>query len=394
VDEERSAEEEQEDGDDKSSSNNDEVAEEENGLKSDSENIRSSVDREDLPPARVKTKAARKAPVKWAPREAKDKSRTKGGAKRSASQSPTKLSPTRTPMLSPVRSANMSPVVDLSAMPRGKHKIFFADRASTSRVYVTKVKTSSEIVRPTLGKGKVKGRPPDKKAKPPVVEIENDGEWDSELLPEEEDKLVQQVQDFRSQGLPLTMEVLLDYAQNILNENPYRMRSFIDNRPNKEWYQMFMKYHPVLSSPVHVTASRQTARQISREEERKRKSTEPAKKQQTSANKKTKKNQTKTKTRQQNKGRKRKNSQADFSYSEVDESVNAGTTTEEEIDTNICSMCQAEYNDEPGEWIGCSSCERWFHKICIHIDVTGYSDKEIEELDFICEFCSCVGDVT
>ncbi|XP_070204130.1 chromodomain-helicase-DNA-binding protein 1-like isoform X3 [Littorina saxatilis] len=352
---------------------------------------------------KVRTKAARKAPARSKPREAKDKTRTrKGSAKAAAApqQSPSHVSmqsPSRTPKQSPVRTPKQSPVctpkhspqrnnkqasVEASTVAKGRPRIFSASRAK-SRVQESKVKSSSEIVKPCLSKGKLKSKIADRKAKlkePPPVTSQ---EWDSEMTPEEEEELIRQAQDYKSQNVPLTMDIFLDIAQNLLNQNPYRMRSFVDNRPSKEWYQFFVKHHPSISAPAPT--ARQTARQISREE-RKRKAADPPKEQtksQAATSKKTKKKQTKG-------SRKRKDSQAELSYSSVDDSANAGTTTEEEeIDTNICSMCQMEYNDRPGEWIGCSSCERWFHKICIQIDVTGYTDKEIEDLDFICEFCGC-----
>ena len=196
--------------------------------------------------------------------------------------------------------------------------------------------------------------------------------WDSELTFEEEQKLLQQVQLFKSNDIPLTMEVLLDYVQNILNENQYRMRSFPDNRPGRDWYQMFVKQHPEVMVPV---CRRQTARQITWEEERKRK-TEP----------KTGQNLSRrgTKSEPPKRPRHRRAGSADgCTGSESD----CAAVTEVQIDTDICSMCQDTYNDHPNDWIGCSSCDRWFHKVCIHIDVSGYTDVEIEELDFICEFC-------
>ena len=338
---------------------------------------------------KVQTKAARKAQSQWKPREAKDRTRTRKCATKSSTNS--KQSPRRTPKQSPSRTPKQSPVQTPKQSPqrtgkqspevctvvKGRPRIFSACRAK-SRVQESKVKTGCDIVKHTLGKGRLKTKLPDKKSKPKEVAKT---EWDSELTQEEEDELIRQGQDFKSQGLHLAMDILLDFAQNILNENPYRMRSFVDNRPTKEWYQNFVRRHPILNAPVLTV--RKTARQISQEEERKRKAAEPVKSP-TTSKKKTKKKPAKG-------SRKRKDSQAESSYSEVDDSGNAGTTTEEEIDTNICSMCQDEYNDQPDEWIGCSSCERWFHKFCIHIDVTGYSDKEIEELDFICEFCGCGG---
>ncbi|XP_076465125.1 chromodomain-helicase-DNA-binding protein 1-like isoform X2 [Babylonia areolata] len=299
---------------------------------------------------------------------------------RTCKQSPlrtAKESPVQTPSLSPHRTSMQSPpqVSDACSVVIGKPRIFSASRVK-SRVLETKVKSSCDIIKSTLNKGKLKTKPPDK-AKPKPKEPVSTA-WDSELTPEEEEELISQAQNFKSQGLPLTMDIFLDFVQNILNENPYRMRSFPDNRPNKDWYQMFIKTHPVITTPV--LTSRQTARQISCEEERKRKAEVEAVKQ-TSSSKR-------SKTKQSTKNRRK--SKSSRPESEVEDSANAGTTTEEEeIDTNICSMCQAEYNDLPSEWIGCSSCERWFHKICIQIDVTGYTDKEIEALDFICVFCGC-----
>ncbi|KAK7484546.1 hypothetical protein BaRGS_00024178 [Batillaria attramentaria] len=213
-----------------------------------------------------------------------------------------------------------------------------------------------------------RSRPSDGKLKPKSKErrlsetklkakvADSQGVWDSELTPEEEERVVAWVLDFKCQGFPLKMDILLDAIQNILNENPYKLRSFMDNRPTKEWYQAFLRHHPEVSAPVP------TARQISKEQERKRKATETQ--------------STKRKAKQ------RKDSQADSSDSESEDSGNAGTSTDEEIDTNICSKCREDYDDLPDNWIGCSSCERWFHKYCIHIDVADLTDAEIEELDF------------
>ena len=371
-----------------------EVKEEEDAHQlEDVECVSLSPKKEEVVQVKVQTKAARRAPAKSKPREAKDKTRTRKSAAKSSAvskQSPRrtpKQSPSRTPKPSPVQTPKQSPQrtgkqspSEMCTVAKGRPRIFSASR-SKSRMQESKVKTSCDIVKPALGKGRLKAKLPDKK---PKAKESASTEWDSELTQEEEDELIRQADAFKSQGLHLTMEILLDFAQNILNENPYKMRSFVDNRPTKEWYQHFVRRHPILNTPVLTI--RKTARQIS-QEERKRKASEPVKTP-PAANKKTKKKQAKG-------SRKRKDSQAESSYSEVDDSGNAGTTTEEEeIDTNICSMCQAEYNDQPDEWIGCSSCERWFHKFCIHIDVTGYSDKEIEALDFICEFCVSRAGVT
>ena len=38
---------------------------------------------------------------------------------------------------------------------------------------------------------------------------------------------------------------------------------------------------------------------------------------------------------------------------------------------------------------GCDTpyCRRWFHRGCVDIDISGMSEKEIAETEFICEFC-------
>ena len=226
---------------------------------------------------KVQTKAARKVPTKSKPREAKDKTRTRKSATKSSAvsnQSPRrtpKESPSRTPKQSPVQTPKQSPQRTNKQSPerctefKGRPRIFSACRAK-SRVQESKVKTGCDIMKHGLGKGRFKAKLPDKKPKSKECAKT---EWDSELTQEEEDELIRQSQDFKSQGLHLTMEILLDFAQNILNENPYRMRSFVDNRPTKEWYQHFVRRHPVLNTPVLTV--RKTARQISQEEERKRK---------------------------------------------------------------------------------------------------------------------------
>lgn len=57
------------------------------------------------------------------------------------------------------------------------------------------------------------------------------------------------------------------------------------------------------------------------------------------------------------------------------------------IDTNICSKCRKVYDNQPQHWIGCD-CGRWFHKGCTEVpDLDGYTDEEIEDLEWMCTIC-------
>lgn len=208
----------------------------------------------------------------------------------------------------------------------------------------------------------------------------SESQGDSELTLEEEERMVALVLDFKCQGFPMKMDILLDAVQNMLNENSNRRTSFPNNRPTKEWYQSFVRRHPEVNTPIP------TARQQSREQERKRKAIETDK----HAVPKSKK------CKSRHKGSLGKSCQrGECSESEIpcecEDLGQSQSEVDEMIDTNICSKCEEDYDDEPHNWIGCSSCERWFHRSCIQIDVSGYTDSEIEALDFICEFCDASG---
>ena len=58
--------------------------------------------------------------------------------------------------------------------------------------------------------------------------------------------------------------------------------------------------------------------------------------------------------------------------------------------TSFCTKCMSLFKGKDKETtIGCDMpyCRRWFHRVCVDIDITGISEKEIAETEFICEFC-------
>ena len=49
-----------------------------------------------------------------------------------------------------------------------------------------------------------------------------------------------------------------------------------------------------------------------------------------------------------------------------------------------CGVCQALFSEETEEeevWIGCESCDGWFHSVCVNIDLQCVPDN------FFCRFC-------
>ena len=49
-----------------------------------------------------------------------------------------------------------------------------------------------------------------------------------------------------------------------------------------------------------------------------------------------------------------------------------------------CGVCQAVFQEETEEeelWVGCEACVRWFHAVCVNIDIQCVPEK------FFCPFC-------
>ena len=75
----------------------------------------------------------------------------------------------------------------------------------------------------------------------------------------------------------------------------------------------------------------------------------------------------------------------DSSESEIDETADTF-----EGSTSFCAKCLTVFKGKEKETaIGCDTpyCRQWFHQGCIGIDISGMSNKEIEETEFICEYC-------
>ena len=75
----------------------------------------------------------------------------------------------------------------------------------------------------------------------------------------------------------------------------------------------------------------------------------------------------------------------DSSDSKVDD-----TEDNYEESTSFCTKCLTVFKGKDKETaIGCDTayCRQWFHRGCVDIDISGMSEKEIAETEFICEFC-------
>ena len=58
---------------------------------------------------------------------------------------------------------------------------------------------------------------------------------------------------------------------------------------------------------------------------------------------------------------------------------------------NVENECAACGGDEEAHdlcaWMGCSSCSRWFHKVCIDAEYENMTLEQIEQLEFSCRHC-------
>lgn len=76
------------------------------------------------------------------------------------------------------------------------------------------------------------------------------------------------------------------------------------------------------------------------------------------------------------------------SDSEEEQVIYASSDELEELNSNVCGACEGNEDWEVGEkWIGCISCDRWFHKSCLSGRVEAMSEEELKKLQFKCSFC-------
>lgn len=64
--------------------------------------------------------------------------------------------------------------------------------------------------------------------------------------------------------------------------------------------------------------------------------------------------------------------------------VNAHTQEAETREVYRCGVCKAVFQEETEEeelWVGCESCDRWFHAVCVNIDLQSVPEE------YICQFC-------
>ncbi|KAJ8049116.1 hypothetical protein HOLleu_01712 [Holothuria leucospilota] len=62
---------------------------------------------------------------------------------------------------------------------------------------------------------------------------------------------------------------------------------------------------------------------------------------------------------------------------------------EEEINPNKCPKCSRMYDSDENQWVGCETCDRWFHKSCTDIEgANKMSNSELNELEWLCEYCT------
>ena len=66
-------------------------------------------------------------------------------------------------------------------------------------------------------------------------------------------------------------------------------------------------------------------------------------------------------------------------------------SSEDDIDVELEHKCYACHGDEGWEygesWIGCNTCERWYHKDCLTLDFDSMSQSDIDNFNFICIVC-------
>ena len=59
-----------------------------------------------------------------------------------------------------------------------------------------------------------------------------------------------------------------------------------------------------------------------------------------------------------------------------------------EISEDICPSCEEEwYAKDPEPWIGCSSCDRWWHKSCAKITDEQWALVSVEDTTWNCPKC-------
>lgn len=84
-------------------------------------------------------------------------------------------------------------------------------------------------------RAKIRGKYADKKPGPVTV-----------FTPEEEMELVNWITECSKAGFPVDKNMLLDSVQMILNKLE-KVSPFVNNKPGRSWYDLFLKRHPELS---------------------------------------------------------------------------------------------------------------------------------------------------
>lgn len=78
--------------------------------------------------------------------------------------------------------------------------------------------------------------------------------------------------------------------------------------------------------------------------------------------------------------------QEDLDESDEDEEYN---DDDDEINPNKCPKCSKMYDGNENQWVGCETCDRWFHKWCTDIEgANKMSNSELNELEWLCEYCT------
>ena len=71
--------------------------------------------------------------------------------------------------------------------------------------------------------------------------------------------------------------------------------------------------------------------------------------------------------------------------------IYASTDDEDLLDIemkNVCGACEGDEGwDDGDKWLGCNSCDRWFHKTCLSVNFDGMTKQQLKRLEFVCPKC-------
>ena len=80
---------------------------------------------------------------------------------------------------------------------------------------------------------------------------------------------------------------------------------------------------------------------------------------------------------------------------DVSTSESSEGETDDVVSGRGCANCVRgtpmwRYNDG-SKWMGCNTCQKWFHKCCVDENYESLTEKEIKKLSFTCLYCEVRG---